>query len=492
MLCRHRDRRSGMRWIMVSASASDSGVAVNLSVYRFVYHVRRRSTFSKNNGLSWRRDGLHRGCRAIGRNPASALCHGDEARWEQAGCGIIRGLVTRLSRIRQGQRRQFRGPVRLLLPRSWRSAGFAVNIAQLYNVKSSLQQVLDAAVTSTARDLTTGMIEPKDARAMVEAFLEANGDPAFLAGDQLVLDTADRRPDRQAPSRPTAYVDVDLSFRCSAVGDTHASRARRPALYSDKTIEVAMMLDVTGSMAKQGKMDKIGDLQDRGDERRRDDAAEPGSEEPPRARRDRALRRRASTPASWPTTCSSRRSGLACADRCRRPDRPAAGFRHSRAAMPHRQLRHRAQGQERRSRFHRRRPDTVAHEQEGKKYLALVNRDDLRLRMNMPRSRADPADRRQDSCSTRSTIQGRRLHGRRASPSSGATTCCRRNGACDQERRPGRRPGRSRPKKIAKVAILMTDGQFNTAFAGVQRRQDSHQQPGQRRRAATPKACAPT
>ena len=45
------------------------------------------------------------------------------------------------------------------------SAGFAVNLAQLYNVRSSLRQALDAAVTSTARDITTGKIKADDARA---------------------------------------------------------------------------------------------------------------------------------------------------------------------------------------------------------------------------------------------------------------------------------------------------------------------------------------
>ena len=46
------------------------------------------------------------------------------------------------------------------------SAGFAVNLAQLYNVKSTLGHALDAAVTSTARDLTTSKVEPEDARAL--------------------------------------------------------------------------------------------------------------------------------------------------------------------------------------------------------------------------------------------------------------------------------------------------------------------------------------
>ncbi|TJV27853.1 MAG: pilus assembly protein, partial [Mesorhizobium sp.] len=52
--------------------------------------------------------------------------------------------------------------------------GFAVNVSQLYNTKSSLQGVVDAAVTSTARDLTTGVINEADANKSVQAFLDAN------------------------------------------------------------------------------------------------------------------------------------------------------------------------------------------------------------------------------------------------------------------------------------------------------------------------------
>ncbi|TIL78625.1 MAG: pilus assembly protein, partial [Mesorhizobium sp.] len=47
--------------------------------------------------------------------------------------------------------------------------GFAVNVSQLYNTKSSLQGVVDAAVTSTARDLTTGVINEADANKSVQA-----------------------------------------------------------------------------------------------------------------------------------------------------------------------------------------------------------------------------------------------------------------------------------------------------------------------------------
>ena len=89
------------------------------------------------------------------------------------------------------------------------SAGYAVNLAQLYNVRSSLRQALDAAVTSTARDITIGEIKPDEARSWIERFLKANGDPTFMGGDRLVLDKI--VVDKTASTvEAWAYVDVVL------------------------------------------------------------------------------------------------------------------------------------------------------------------------------------------------------------------------------------------------------------------------------------------
>ncbi|MBX3579128.1 MAG: hypothetical protein KF723_18160 [Rhizobiaceae bacterium] len=133
------------------------------------------------------------------------------------------------------------------------AAGFAVDTAQLYSVESKLQQALDAAITSTARDLTTGRIKEADARAAVEAFFSVNAE-GMLAG-AAVLDTL--AVDRQANTiDATAHVDAALFFPLFRGGDTRRIGTRSAAVYSDKTIEVAMMLDITGSMKGQ----KIEDL----------------------------------------------------------------------------------------------------------------------------------------------------------------------------------------------------------------------------------------
>jgi Flp pilus assembly protein TadG len=134
------------------------------------------------------------------------------------------------------------------------SVGYGVNVAQSYQLKASLRNALDSAVTSTARDLTTGAIEEEEARKMVEAFLHANSDPKFATTDRFVLDRL--VIDRTAKTiEATAYANVNLAFPIFSTNDPVVSMTSA-AVYSDKTIEVAMMLDVTGSMKDQ----KIKDL----------------------------------------------------------------------------------------------------------------------------------------------------------------------------------------------------------------------------------------
>ncbi|MEI9408440.1 pilus assembly protein [Mesorhizobium salmacidum] len=134
-------------------------------------------------------------------------------------------------------------------------AGFSVNVTQLYNAKSSLQGVVDAAVTSTARDLTTGAIKEADANKSVQAFLDANATAGILQAGQVILDRL--IVDKIAKTvQVDAHVDVALFFPIFGTDDARRVTASTTSLYSDKTIEVAMMLDVTGSMAGQ----KIKDL----------------------------------------------------------------------------------------------------------------------------------------------------------------------------------------------------------------------------------------
>ena len=120
------------------------------------------------------------------------------------------------------------------------SVGLGVNVVQSYQLKSSLQNALDAAVTSTARDLTTGAVEPDDARKMVEAFLGVNSDAKFATSGKFVLDYLEI--DRTARTiEATASAKVNLAFPFFSAKEPRVSISSA-AVYSDKAIEVAMML----------------------------------------------------------------------------------------------------------------------------------------------------------------------------------------------------------------------------------------------------------
>ena len=158
-------------------------------------------------------------------------------------------------------------------------------------------------------------------------------------------------------------------------------------------------------------------------------------------------------------------------------DDRTAGFRHiclqGRLGLPaRRQLRDRAQGQGRQARFHRRRPGHGAPQQEWQEILRARELATINLSggdERMSGSEDHPADGRSGRrCWIRSTTSRRTALRPARSPSSGPTTCCRRNGG--MRSRPqslGDGPADHDERKISKVAILMTDGQFNTAFAGV-------------------------
>lgn len=128
------------------------------------------------------------------------------------------------------------------------AAGFALNIGQVTMTRSNLLNALDAAVTSTARDITTGRLAPDKARETVEAFLFANGGTGFADTNNITLDslTADRAA---RTLRAVASVNIELAFPVFGTASTRKISVESAAVYSDKKIEVAMMLDVTGSMA---------------------------------------------------------------------------------------------------------------------------------------------------------------------------------------------------------------------------------------------------
>ena len=140
------------------------------------------------------------------------------------------------------------------------SVGLSVDYARIISAKSQLTGALDAAVTSTARDITRGKIDKKEATKRVQAFLEANLDGKRLTKDNVHLTDVTINPVTSEISA-SARADVDMMFPVMNTPKVQAVDVGIAAMYSERMVEVSMVLDVTGSMDSYvGGSTKIAEL----------------------------------------------------------------------------------------------------------------------------------------------------------------------------------------------------------------------------------------
>lgn len=380
--------------------------------------------------------------------------------------------------------------------------GFAVNTVQLVNAKSALRDAVDAAVTSTARDLTTGAISLADAQDAVRAFITANSAGGILSYGEIELDRV--TIDHTAKTvQVAAHVDVPLFFplftekvkRLDNVG---------AAIYSDKRIEVAMMLDVTGSMMKSGSVDKIGDLKAAATNAV---MAMLGGQDPKNPRVRVAL---------VPYASGVNVGALAAytfAEKSGSPDLPpVAGSPLLVAKTGLGTLPRYAQylsvvssefpntdgcATERKDAngnldFSDDGPNTVRKDNAGREYYALVNRDDRLSGSGMnkcPSAKVIPLTA--DSDTLLKSIGDFQANGYTGGAIAVQWTYYMLSSkwrAAIQAAGLGDGPADIQPNKVAKVAILMTDGQFNTAYAGVSGTNTNNQ--GARSRSTAEALCS--
>jgi Flp pilus assembly protein TadG len=129
-----------------------------------------------------------------------------------------------------------------------------IDTSRAFTAKSQLGSALDSAVTAVARDVTTGIIAKEDVPAAMQRYLNVNAERFARNGgiviDRVDIDTTTRTIEVAAHTiLPLAFpiVHRNKSLRVSTLS---------AAGYSDQAVEVAMMLDITGSMKGQ----KIEDL----------------------------------------------------------------------------------------------------------------------------------------------------------------------------------------------------------------------------------------
>jgi Flp pilus assembly protein TadG len=390
---------------------------------------------------------------------------------------VAAARAPRLARFRSDERGNFGVVLAAAAAALALSAGLALNVAQLTMTRSNLLNALDSAVTSTARDLTTGRIEAKDARASVEAFLSANGGTGFAAASGVKLDTL-------TVDRSTGAVHADASVAVNLVFPLFGEPTRRvstsaAALYSSRRIEVALMLDITGSMegarlrdlktAARNAITTFLAGQDRSNPRTRvalipyADAVNVGPlSHVVYAERDA---RSGSEPPSYaPASVITASAGAF-------PSALPAYTPVQGSAPP---------------------PDTCATDREGRRQYsdvgpgtAMVNRD-WRLRF-CPASRLVPLST--DEAALKAAIDGFRAAGNTAGQIGIQWSWYMLSPQWRDVLPASARPEPHDEKKVAKYAVLMTDGEFNTTFADVLDGENPRNQPVKSRRHAE-RLCA--
>ncbi|MBN9066249.1 MAG: hypothetical protein J0H60_07155 [Rhizobiales bacterium] len=337
-------------------------------------------------------------------------------------------------------------------------------------------------MTSTARDLTTGVIPEDDAEKTVKAFLFTNGGTGFASADKISLDSL--VVDHTAKTvTATASVDISLLFPLFGAADNQKISVTSAALYSDKQVEVAMMLDLTGSMAKTRNTDKIGDLQTAATNAVKTML---GNQNPNNPRVRVALVPYASgvnagalvndvyaetssssdlPPVAGSKLLVSKTGSQSLPSFATYTSIVASAYPHpDNCATERKDLYGNAD-------FSADGPDTIRTDKNGKAYYALVNRDNGLAGSGMnkcPDAKIIPLTTDQDTLLE--SIKAFKADGYTAGAIAVQWTyymLAPQWRSVIKNAGLGDGPASTNPDKILKVAILMTDGQFNTAYAGV-------------------------
>lgn len=139
------------------------------------------------------------------------------------------------------------------------SAGFAIDVTQMLNARAELRQALDAAIVSTALDISRNKVSEADAKTRLELFFRSNLNSKRYSDAATSLTNVKVDGVTNIISA-SATTDYQLAFPVFGADKTKKISTSSAAQYRQRLVEVSMVLDVTGSMEKTAKSDKIGDL----------------------------------------------------------------------------------------------------------------------------------------------------------------------------------------------------------------------------------------
>lgn len=129
------------------------------------------------------------------------------------------------------------------------SVGLAVDFSRSIGTKTRINNALDSATLATARALSIGEITRPQADAYLSALFAANIGVENLAGSKYKIDNINIDPVKQTVTASASY-DQKLVFMQVGTGKTtQVVGSLSASSYGQSDIEIAVVLDVTGSMS---------------------------------------------------------------------------------------------------------------------------------------------------------------------------------------------------------------------------------------------------
>ncbi|MCB1429286.1 MAG: VWA domain-containing protein [Nitratireductor sp.] len=170
---------------------------------------------------------------------------------------ISSALRTACSSFRRDERGTFATIFGVTAVAVFLSAGVALDYTRLVQSKSVINSALDAAVLSAGNRMAQGEPVNADFRKDFENFFLANVEGRFGVPSNAHITSFTADPSSGKVSA-TASAEITMAFMGIAGSPTVTTASTSEAVFSNDAVEVAMMLDVTGSMGGQ----KIADLKE--------------------------------------------------------------------------------------------------------------------------------------------------------------------------------------------------------------------------------------
>lgn len=165
--------------------------------------------------------------------------------------GISTALITTLSTKLSSFTRDTKGNVAIIAAFSLlpvlMAVGAAVDYSRIFSVRSTMTSALDAAVISAAKGLSSGALLDADVEDHIKAMVAANTSASGLRG--LTYSVSNIANDSKNGTL-SANIETVLTMSLMSLAhiDSQKISASVEATYGNHQVELTMMLDVTGSM----------------------------------------------------------------------------------------------------------------------------------------------------------------------------------------------------------------------------------------------------